>query len=86
MNDLEVKRFQISRTGVHTDSNGNEHTFSDTLFNKLVARFNQLANRDNQKHPYILNTPKAKLTMTQHAIKAMAMCLALNWIMGDCMR
>ena len=60
MNDLEVKRFQISRTGVHTDSNGNEHTFSDTLFNKLVTRFNQLTNHGNQQTPLYLEHPQSK--------------------------
>lgn len=60
MNDLEVKRFQISRTGVHTDSNGLEHIFSDKLFDTLVKRFNQLANHGNQQTPLYLEHPQSK--------------------------
>lgn len=60
MNDLEVKRFQISRTGVHIDSNGKEHIFSDKLFDALVKRFNQLASTNKQQTPLYLEHPQSK--------------------------
>lgn len=58
--NLEIKRFQISKVGTHTDSRGTKHIFSSEKLQAVADEYNRRKAAKGKSSPLFIGHPAAQ--------------------------